>query len=329
MRRLLWLLAVCAMACGPADGGGMVVDSGRALVCEPGRAVTCPCAGGTSGVQTCTADGTGYGACSMCPAPMIDAGTPVDVPAVADVGSRVCDPGRTVTCACAGGATGAQTCSRDGTGYEPCACAAPDAGPADVPAADPCAAGNSCGSCTPLTGCGWCGATARCQRITSCSATEASACGASWACFPSDCPGSTDCRPCSTNADCPSGMCLLRGCDGAHVCAPQGRAAICATINGGSPCPLVPAYRRCSSTAQCGPAAACVAVYPGDTATVCARTCTTDADCPPVLGGGNGIPYCARTEGRCYLGCNAAGTCTADGLTCRRSTATGNYAYCL
>lgn len=70
------------------------------------------------------------------------------------------------------------------TRYEPCACAAPDAWPADVPAADPCAAGNSCGSCTPLTGCGWCGATARCQRITSRSAKEASACGAIWACFP-------------------------------------------------------------------------------------------------------------------------------------------------
>jgi len=308
-------------ACSGVDAGMTTVDVGSGRVCEPGRAVTCPCAGGTNGAQTCNADGAGYSPCACSP---VDAGM-----STIDTGpGRVCEPGRSVSCPCSGGTSGAQTCNADGSGYSPCACSPVDAGQPDVGPANPCAAGNTCGGCTLIPGCGWCGATGQCMPTLNCTGPSVGSCGATWGCYPSDCPGSTDCRSCTTNANCPSGMCLSRPCDGARACAPQGRTPICTTINGGSPCPLVPSYRRCSSSAQCGPNSACVEVFPGNTSTVCARTCTTDADCP---GGTSSIsrPYCAMDR-RCYLGCNAAGACTADGLTCRQTHfSTPMYAYCL
>lgn len=307
-------------ACSSVDAGVSTIDTGPGRACEPGRSVTCACPGGASGAQTCTADGSGY---SPCACSSVDAGSPIDTGP-----GRVCEPGRSVTCACPGGASGAQTCTADGSGYSPCACAPVDAGSPDVGPVNPCAMGNSCGGCTAINGCGWCGARNQCVQTSTCAGPEVSACGSTWACFPSDCPGSTDCRSCTTNADCPSGQCLLRNCDGARVCVPQGRPAICNTINGARPCPVVPAYRRCSSSIQCGPGSACLPVYPGDTATVCAPSCNSIADCPGVPGG-IGFPYCATTERRCYLGCNAAGTCSPDGLTCRRNSTDGAYSYCL
>lgn len=42
-----------------------------------------------------------------------------------------------------------------------------------------------------------------------------------------------------------------------------------------------------------------------------------------------GVPFCSTTERRCYLGCEAAGACTADGLTCRTYAGSGTFGYCL
>lgn len=317
-------IEVCTPACSSSqmcDVGRMVCVSSSS--CVRGSSIGCVCPNGAMGAQVCSSTGSGYDPCACSP---VDAGM-----STIDTGpGRVCEPGRAVSCPCPGGASGAQTCNADGAGYSTCVCSPVDAGSPDVGPANPCATGNSCGSCTPLLGCGWCGATGRCVQITSnsCAGPEAAACGATWGCSPSDCPGSTDCRSCTTNADCPSGQCLLRNCDGARVCVPQGRPAICNTIDGARPCPVVPAYRRCSSSIQCGPGSACLPVYPGDTATVCAPGCNSIADCPGVPSG-IGFPYCATTERRCYLGCNAAGTCSPDGLTCRRNSTDGAYSYCL
>ena len=40
--------------------------SDDASECTPGQVVSCPCPGGSTGVQTCLADGSGYGACEGC-----------------------------------------------------------------------------------------------------------------------------------------------------------------------------------------------------------------------------------------------------------------------
>lgn len=92
---------------------------------------------------------------------------------------RACVPGSTQACLCVGGRNGVQTCTPDGAGYQPCECA---------PLPDPCARANSCGTCTPLRGCGWCGGTGQCVTINAtCTAPATGACGSGWACRPTDC----------------------------------------------------------------------------------------------------------------------------------------------
>lgn len=58
------------LAAGPAlaqtETEAPAASAGR--VCEPGRVVACPCVGGGEGAQTCSADGTSFGACE-CLAP--------------------------------------------------------------------------------------------------------------------------------------------------------------------------------------------------------------------------------------------------------------------
>jgi hypothetical protein len=71
-------------------------------------------------------------------------------------GSQVCVPRRQVECACPGGAVGVQACSRDGSGYDACACSSGDAGTATEGSAGAGGAGGSTGgsggaggACTP------------------------------------------------------------------------------------------------------------------------------------------------------------------------------------
>jgi len=75
---LLLLLALCTPSCGgdgsdSADGDAAVDgDSSsdveqREPVCEAGKVVECPCAGGGKGVQTCDDDGSKWGECTGCP----------------------------------------------------------------------------------------------------------------------------------------------------------------------------------------------------------------------------------------------------------------------
>ncbi len=135
------------------------------------------------------------------------------------------------------------------------------------------------------------------------------------------------CAPCGSDAQCPGSFCGRRFCDGRAGCAPAGGMAACNLI-GGVACPAVAAYRQCSSSAQCGAGSACVPVYPGETTTTCQAACATHADCPPVPMGSPATPFCDSGTSRCKLACTAAGMCTSDGLTCRRSI-TGSYSYCL
>lgn len=66
----------------------------------------------------------------------------------------------------------------------------------------------SCGACTPIGGCGWCGATNRCMYGASTGPTR-STCGSGWAWNPGDCAASMGTasfgEPCTRTTDCASG----------------------------------------------------------------------------------------------------------------------------
>ena len=64
MKKLLFVAAMLAMACGgtdgPTDANGDPVDG---VVCEAGRSVECACSSGEMGAQVCVDDGSEWGAC--------------------------------------------------------------------------------------------------------------------------------------------------------------------------------------------------------------------------------------------------------------------------
>lgn len=67
---------------------------------------------------------------------------------------------------------------------------AADASEASTPV-DPCASNDTCGSCTPMAGCGWCGATGTCRSGTS-TGPSAGECTMGWAWLPSECAAPRD-----------------------------------------------------------------------------------------------------------------------------------------
>lgn len=95
----------------------------------------------------------------------------------------------------------------------------PTPAPAPSPTPDACAArASSCGGCTPIEGCGWCGATSSCISVDSAGA-PLSACPSGFALNPTDCPGATD--RCGIYAPFPEYTCR-RGATGFARCRPGG-----------------------------------------------------------------------------------------------------------
>lgn len=72
---------------------------------------------------------------------------------------------------------------------------------------DPCAANTTCSTCTPVDGCGWCGASSQCARGTATGPSTGS-CASGYAWLPSDCTGGGTAafgEPCTSPRDCASG----------------------------------------------------------------------------------------------------------------------------
>ena len=179
-----------------------------------------------------------------------------------------------------------------------------------------CAPQTTCGGCSALAGCGWCGATRACVRINSaCTGPLTGSCPGQWACNPSDCdprvplpcandsdcsptgvptasrcvtnpgngPGNTCAKVCRTNADCASGCCYPFGSGSVsvNVCA---HLALCASRSGCS----IPAGSNSScflgGTPSCCnyndapriPFTQCDYSY---STPICARLCTRSSDC--------------------------------------------------
>ena len=57
---------------------------------------------------------------------------------------------------------------------------------------DRCAGAGTCGTCTPMSGCGWCGALGRCLAGTE-SGPAGTSCPSGWAWLPTECGGGTTC----------------------------------------------------------------------------------------------------------------------------------------
>lgn len=200
--------------------------------------------------------------------------------------------------------------------------APPSRGPV-VSFGSPCASAQNCATCTPLSGCGWCGATNTCVLVNAtCTGPSNGTCGDGWACQLTDCPGSNECRPCTADRDCVSHRCIRRSCDGLRACAPLGRRAVCGIVAGVS-CPAVSAYHACTNDAQCGSRMRCLPVRPGETSRVCRPLCQSHDDCLQLEGA---IEVCPSEEGACSLRCDREGSCGA-GMTCHRD-ATGAFRYC-
>jgi len=198
-----------------------------------------------------------------------------------------------------------------------------------------CGAQTSCGRCTPLNGCGWCGATRSCVRINpTCTGPATGTCPGNWSCAPGDCARLA--QPCATESDCdPTGSpiasrCIISPGNGpgatcAKVCRTNADCAsqCCApTVSGVSVCVhfALCISRTCSisagSSASClsgGTEACCSYVDVGDgrpTATqcdysysmpICARLCTRNSDCLTgccSLDPGVDIWRCASPTGR-------------------------------
>lgn len=358
-KRWAWVVLGCVFGCGgdyggpilvPSDSGApndvgpgpvVVTDTGPPLVCAPGRSETCACVGGSSGVQTCNADGRGYGPC-VCQTER-DAGTPLDTgPA------RICEPGRSVGCTCSSGSSGSQTCASNGQGYGSCVCASLDAGPARI-----CEPGRSV-SCTCANGAGGSQTCATDgQRYSACVCAPIDAgpidtgpglCSTS---NPTgQCPGGQSCigglcvSPCSPSAPggvCPSGQRCVSGACCASPCDSRcctGGTFCVGPIAGSNQC-----VAHCRVSADCGTGSWCAALgedgfcVPVGATVGSPRRCNIDTDCingqacTPTVGADNiprnptictdpaCAPYrqCRGTFGSCPNGycnlCGASGRC--------------------
>ena len=279
----------------------------------------------------------GTDTCANCPqdgccAPPIDAGIAIDTPVAVDRGFPVdrgvppTDSGDwgcgdfhcnfTETCA---------TCPHD--------CLVCDSGVPPDTGRDPCLSmASTCGGCTPIAQCGWCGALRLCMSInSSCTGPASGTCASDWSCNPSDCPASTDCRACSTSSGCPSNACLAHPCDGRGVCRPtSGRPFRCDTVNG-TPFPATCMYDSCFSDTECGPTMRCRTVFPGQTVSTCLMGCVSDNQCPTGSDSASAAPgRCVVSLGVCRFSCDANPCPSGLGLSAHYvNGAAGTYCYCM
>lgn len=111
----------------------------------------------------------------------------------------------------------------------------PTPDPVPSPTPDPCASrASTCGACTPIAGCGWCGATNTCVAVDA-GGNPLRGCASGFALNPPDCPGSGGDR-CGAYAAFPEFTCR-RGATGFARCRPGGE----------------PEFLQCPSGTYCPP----------------------------------------------------------------------------
>ncbi|MBL8603538.1 MAG: matrixin family metalloprotease [Myxococcales bacterium] len=176
--------------------------------------------------------------------------------------------------------------------------AVPDAGTPN----DPCNQYTSCAGCTPVNGCGWCGASNRCVSATQ-SGPTAGACASGFAWLPNQCTtaqpqdAGTATDPCNQFASCgactPVNGCGWCGASNRCVRSTQSgpTAGACASgfawlpqecsaggTDAGTPTGTASFGEPCRQLQDCGGGGLCVGT--SSVTPFCTRVCTDDCTCP-------------------------------------------------
>lgn len=179
--------------------------------------------------------------------------------------------------------------------------------PTDAGTPDPCADNATCGTCTPVDGCGWCSNTQRCVSGTQTGPADSTCAGTQWSWFASMCPGPADAG--TPDAGTPSTRSTdaggLGGSGSGNVSGSGFR------LGSGEQS----WYGACvTGTSSCTPQVCLRGT--GQTAGVCSSSCTTDASCE--AGGvcmAFSSPYCLRPcpSSGCGTGLHCAAYRTVSG----------------
>ena len=129
-------------------------------------------------------------------------------------------------------------------------------------------------------------------------------------------------KVCKKNSQCCSGNCVKSSGSATGICTaacPSGQV-----MCGGSCVP-----NSCLTIGHVFNTSTCQCECPPDRVTLqnglCAKPCTSNADCPPGCSGGcvpefSGAQYCATTEPRVEGGCNSEGPCPEESFCVRGGT---------
>jgi len=280
-------------------------DSGTEKLCTPGQRNTCPCLGGSEGIQDCLPDGSGWEECQCCQPSCAgkncgsdgcggSCGTCTSPDTCSALGACECvaacnglecgnDPVCGTTC---GECTDPETCQADGT----CACI-PVCGTQECGVDAVC--GTSCGECTaPAT----CNAQFLCECVQDCTGLE---CGLDPVC-------NVACGTCTLPEVCNAqGQCECTPACTGYNCGPDGCGGTCECTGCGIPMPDL-----CMGDGQCREA--CCPNCAG-------RECGLDLVCGYPCGAcSDPTPDCT-SEGHCIDDpcipnpCNSHGTCVSNG----------------
>lgn len=326
---LAWAWAACSPVAAPMDGGGG--PDVITINCIPGGTHACICPDAvTSGVQTCNAQGSAYGACGPCATSGPDGGTPTGCAGRAcgaDGMGGYCGscPGGLV-CSAAGQcvtpppACGGRVCGPDGVGGTCGACPTGQtcnaSGRCETAGPGPCSAANPTGSCPS-------GQT--CVSGTCCAQPCAGSCCAEGSLCIADASGNQSCaRRCTGSSECSGaqnccaplydttthaplayGACLQFGVGGVSACrcatGTECASRVCAPQLDATQNPVGPSicvaddcgpYRGCSGLRACGNGYCNLCDARGNC--YCARACSNDTMC--------GAARCAtwaRSNGSC------------------------------